>query len=128
MNPIYKQLIFSGSEAYPDSLSTIARNKHDVRPGLFIRGPIPLGWIQEAAKLPGKSLGVGMVLFFLAGVSKSRSDIRLSSLELRKLGISRHSAYRALRKLESARLINVIRKRGRLPVVSIIDNKTKWRF
>ena len=46
----------------------------------FIRGPIPLAWLNVAARLPGKTLNVGLAIWWLAGMSKpppSNSRVRL---------------------------------------------------
>ena len=39
----------------------------------FIKGPIPLAWMMAAAMLPGKSLHVGLVLWYLAGLKKTKT-------------------------------------------------------
>lgn len=41
--------------------------------GRFVKGPIPLNWVQAAANLPGKSVHVAIVLWFLAGIKKSQT-------------------------------------------------------
>ena len=33
----------------------------------FLDGPVPLAWLETAAKLPGRSLHVGLVLWYAAG-------------------------------------------------------------
>lgn len=90
--------------------------------GGFLKGPIPLPWLRAAGRIPGKALTVAVVIQFLAGVQKSKSGIKLSMEELRKYGISRYSAYRGLQKLENLRLIKADRRRGRAPLVTIIEN------
>lgn len=91
------------------------------KPGeLFLRGPIPLDWLAAAAHQPGKSLHVGLGLWFLAGIKKSR-EIALSGSVLRGLGVKRHSGYRGLVWLEQAGLVRVVRHSGRNPIVTLLE-------
>lgn len=92
------------------------------RSRLFIKGPIDWPWIAAASRLPGKALHVALVLHFLAGM-KCTTSVALSGRRLEELGVARHSAYRALRQLENAGLVMVVRKRGRQPRVNIQDPK-----
>lgn len=86
----------------------------------FLKGPIPRKWLEEAAKLPGKALHVAIEIWFWAGIVGS-SGIRLKGANLLKMGVKRHSAYRALKALESAGLITVDRRPGAKLVVSLND-------
>ena len=90
----------------------------------FLKGPIPLVWLEAAAKLPGKALHVGIEIWFWAGI-KGPEGIKLSTASLIKFGVERHSAYRAVNALENAGLISVIRHKGRKPIVSLIDSPGK---
>jgi len=84
-------------------------------------GPIPLDWLSLAGTQSGKALHVGIVLWFLAGITKSR-QVALSESWLRKqFGISRYAAYRALKALEGARLVSVTRHQGRKSIVTLLD-------
>ena len=85
----------------------------------FLKGPVPLPWIELAAKLPGKSLNAGVALWYLAGLTRSAS-VPLSNLSGGKFGMDRNAKYRALAWLESAGLVKVERKLGRAPVVTIL--------
>jgi hypothetical protein len=38
----------------------------------FLKGPIPLNWLSRASQLKGKSLQVGLSLWFLAGLTNSK--------------------------------------------------------
>ena len=89
----------------------------------FLRGPIPWIWVQQAAKLPGKALHVAVALWFLAGL-KNRRDVPLSMTRLAAMGVSRWAAYRGLKALEGANLVEVSRHRGRNPIVSLSDIPT----
>ena len=85
----------------------------------FLKGPIPLAWLEVAARLPGKSLHAGLALWFAAGVMKAAS-VPLSNLASHRFGLDRNAKYRALAWLERAGLIKVERKLGRAPVVTIL--------
>ncbi len=87
--------------------------------GKFLRGPVPLEWLRRAAMLPGKSLAVGIVLWFEAGCDKCLT-VRITNAVGKKLGIERRSKDRGLRNLEEAGLVEVDRHRGRCPVVTIL--------
>ena len=39
----------------------------------FVKGPIPLPWLEAAARLPGKSIHAGIALWYVAGLTRSRS-------------------------------------------------------
>lgn len=78
------------------------------RPAKFLKGPVPWPWIEKAARLPGRSLVVGLALWRLAGAVKSRT-VRLANSEMEALGISRSAKSRALHELERASLVAVIR-------------------
>lgn len=87
----------------------------------FLKGPIPLPWLELAARLPGKSLHAGIALWYAAGLNRSRS-VPLSNIASLRLGLDRNAKYRALGWLEEAGLIAVERKFGRAPVVTILDH------
>jgi hypothetical protein len=86
----------------------------------FLKGPIPLNWISAAARLPGKSLHVAIAIWFTASIEKS-ATVRLSNLGSLPFGLDRNAKYRALQWLEEARLIEVERKLGRSPMVTILE-------
>jgi len=85
----------------------------------FIRGPIPLEWMTKAARVEGKTLHVGIALWFLAGLKRSRK-VTLFQSKLRLFGVGRQASYRALCRLEAAGLVSVERHRGRSPIVTIL--------
>lgn len=86
----------------------------------FLKGPVPLPWLEAAASLPGKSLHVGIALWFASGLTRS-GTMPLSTVGAAKFGLDRHSKNRALAWLEKAGLIKVDRKQGRAPVVTILS-------
>ena len=84
----------------------------------FIKGPIPLPWITKAACLPGKTLQVGIALWYLAGLTKNHV-VRLSSKVPKQLGVSRNAKSEALRRLEAAGLVSIEQLPGRAPQVTL---------
>jgi hypothetical protein len=86
----------------------------------FIRGPLPVPWLAQAAALPGRALAVALAIWFRSGIEGSRT-VTLFPSAIEKFKVNRFSAYRALAALEQAGLIAVTRQRGRSPSVTIID-------
>ncbi len=93
-----------------------ARNKQ--RSTLFVRGPLPMTWLSQAAQLPGKALHVGLLLWFRVGCERS-NVVRLTRRHGDLFVLDRHAAYRGLGALERAGLVSVERCRGRCPVVTV---------
>ncbi len=89
-----------------------------VKPAGFIKGPLPLDWMQRAARLPGKTLQVALTLWYLAGLQKSRT-VKLASKPLEAMGVSRDAKYDALARLAAAGLIAVDQKPGQAPIVTL---------
>ena len=85
----------------------------------FIKGPIPLLWLSQASRLPGKALHVANMLWYLAGVNSSK-ELVLSTTRFSDWGVSRFQKLRALTALEQAGLIKVRRGTGRNPRVWIL--------
>jgi hypothetical protein len=85
----------------------------------FLRGPIPWGWIAATERLPGKALALGLCLWREAG----RRQQRTVKLCLRRPGLTlgRQPAQRALRHLEAAGLVSVLRKAGHGLEVTLLD-------
>ncbi len=85
----------------------------------FLKGPIPLWWLEGAGKLPGKALHVGISLWFLSGVTKS-DTVRFNQCQQERYGVKRDAARRAIQALEKANLIAVNRGCGKRQEVTII--------
>lgn len=90
------------------------------RPGeLFVKGPIPQGWIDGASRCRGKALNVGIAIWQLAQMKKSgRVSISLTRVSSR-MGFDRTTASRALHSLEMAGLIVIEQHPGRRLVVTL---------
>ena len=86
---------------------------------LFLRGPIPLVWLGRAASLPGKTLNVAMALWWLHGMAKGK-PFKLNRTALRTMNLERDAASNGLTHLEEAGLIQIERRPGQRPTISII--------
>ena len=84
----------------------------------FLRGPIPWRWVEAAARRPGKTLAVGLVVWFEAGCRNART-VPVTLARLARLGMSEQTASRAVRELERAGLVTVERSPGRGLVVTL---------
>ncbi len=88
----------------------------------FLKGPVPLLWLERAAKLPGKSLHVGIAVWYVAGLTRS-CRVSLSNIAGHRFGLDRNAKYRALEWLEGAGLVAVERKLGRAPIITILHGE-----
>jgi hypothetical protein len=86
---------------------------------LFLRGPVPMDWLSQAAELPGKTLNVAIAIWWLNGMTQSES-FKLTRKSLSLLCIKRDAASISLKRLEGAGLIKVQRKVGQRPIISIV--------
>jgi len=86
----------------------------------FIKGPIPLLWLQRAAAIPGKALHVALGLWFVKGLC-CKATFPFKQKVTADLGVSRDATYDALSRMEEAGLIRVLRHRGRSPVVTVLE-------
>jgi hypothetical protein len=86
---------------------------------LFLRGPIPLGWLAAANHLGGKVLSLGVYVWHLAGLLNSMR-VKLPTRRLLAFGFSRPTIYLALAALEREGLLGVERRPGQCPVVTLI--------
>ncbi len=86
----------------------------------FIKGPIPLAWMKAAAMLPGKSLHVGLALWCLAGLKKTKT-VPLGNRLLKSFGVDRKAKGRCLKAMQGAGLITVVSCAGCNPTVTLLD-------
>ena len=94
---------------------TVARQQ-----GAFIRGPLPLVWLDGVLKLPGRGpLVVALTLLYQSGLESSPS-VRVTHKLLQRFGIPPRTSYDVLAKLEAAGLVVVTKPPGRCRVVEIL--------
>jgi len=92
--------------------------------GRFIRGPLPWDWVCRAVHLTEKSPHVALGLWFIVGLTKSYT-VKLQKKVLLELGVNRQSFYRAVKKMEEAGLISVIRKPGQTYLITLLVDEEK---
>jgi hypothetical protein len=122
MSPIDVDKLRLSSKATKQESSSGPQEKRVPRKtqkGRFLKGPVPLNWLMWAAKQPGKSLHVGIALWFKSGLTRSHR-VSVPNGLLNMFGVDRHAKARALRSLESAGLISVKRESGKNPVITIL--------
>lgn len=86
---------------------------------------MPLPWLATVSKLPGRSLHVGVVVWYLAGLTRSRKNLRISNELVANFGIDSYSKSRALRELKNAKLVTVEQKGKASPLVSLITQQLR---
>ena len=104
----------TASAAYPKSGSPPRRVQ-----GYFLKGPIPMDWLQRAAMLSGKALHLGVALWFRAGLVGSMT-LKLANADLAGLGVARDAKYEGLQRLRAAGLIAIEQQPGRAPTVTLL--------
>ena len=88
----------------------------------FIKGPLPMPWIERAAALPGKALHIALGLWWVSGLCRP-ATFSFKRKAVDAFGVSPDAMYDALARLEEAGLIRAVRHRGRSPVVTILEAK-----
>lgn len=81
---------------------------------------LPMHFLSRAAELPGKTLAVAIALASLSALANS-PRVTLGSWALKRFFVSPDAAFDALTRLSNAGLIRADRKRGRHPVVVLLD-------
>ena len=85
----------------------------------FLRGPIPLPWLQRAASLPGKAYTLGSILWWFKGMNPTK-PIKVTTKSLRNFSLSESAYLDGLKRLEEAGLVSVTRKKGQRALIEII--------
>lgn len=103
------------------SQATVARWQiHCVRKKRrFVKGPIPLPWIQQVGHLPGKAAHVGLALFYMAGLQRSYT-VTLTRRRVAEFGVGPQAYARALAAMEKAGLVVVSRGTGKSARITLL--------
>jgi len=99
----------------PEEIADL-RNRH--------RGPVDWPWLSEAARLPGCALHVALAFHYQNGFKRTGS-VRLSPSVWRSWVLSAFSVYRAVKQLEEAGLISVVRMKGGGPMITVCELDTR---
>jgi len=86
----------------------------------FLKGPIPADWLSAAGNLPGKTLHVGICLWYASGVIRERK-FSFSRQWRQWFELSATTVRKSLGRLQSAGLVGLENQPGRAPVVTILD-------
>ena len=98
----------------------------------FIRGPLPLEWLQKASNISRTAGVVGLIIWGIAyqrklwGQDSQRRTsgyIKVTNQNCLKWGVCGNSKNTALRLMDEAGLIRLDLKRGRSPMVQILDDE-----
>ena len=126
--PVYSYMNISNTYRPEDKYIPVRRIRRSPSTGnweepkqkpLFIRGPVPIPWVERAAKLPGKALALGFGLWWLHGMGKG-GEVKLTKRLLETFNISRDAAADGLKRLEQSGLVQVKRAPGKRPSVRIV--------
>jgi hypothetical protein len=91
----------------------------------YLRGPLPLDWLETALVLPGQAINVGLAIWFTAGVRKSQRDLSVSNELVAQFGVTRWSKYRALAQLKRAGLIAIKQTGKSAPRVTLLKTGSR---
>ncbi len=105
-----------------DSPRTLKRGRKRIPRQLepFIRGPIPMAWLDGVFSLPGRvPLVVALALVYQSGLQGS-STVRFTHKLMNRFGVAPRSASRSLERLQAAGLVRIHRPPGRCREVEIL--------
>ena len=95
---------------------TVARQQ-----GAFIRGPIPLAWLDGVLSLPGRvPLVVALALVYQSGLEGS-GTVRFTTKLMKRFGVAPRSASRTLERLQAVGLVRIHRPPGCCREVEILN-------
>jgi hypothetical protein len=91
----------------------------------FLKGPIPLWWLQEAIRIGKCALVTGIALWCVDGMRFQRS-FRIGKAQMGKLlGVNSRTILRGVKRLEEANLIFVFRQPGNKLIVTLNRKKNR---
>ncbi len=100
----------------------------------YVRGPLPLEWFQKASTISRTAGVVGLIIWRIVYQKKlwgpdsqrrTSGHIKVTNQTCKKWGVCGNSKNTALRLMEKAGLIRLDLKRGRSPLVQIVDDELK---
>ncbi len=110
--PTLENILTSSTPYVKSNAVKIGREK-------FIKGPIPLKWLTTAASLSPTAVKLGLVIWFLSGLTKQKT-VKLTNRYLNEFAIHRTSKYKNLKRMEKAGLIRISQRKGESPMVTIV--------
>ena len=100
----------------------------------YVRGPLPLKWFQRASTISATAGVIGIIIWREAYQKKlwgfdsqrrTSESMKVTNQNCMKWGVCGNSKNTALRLMEEAGLIRLDLKRGRSPLVQIVDDELK---
>jgi hypothetical protein len=98
---------------------TSVKVRHRQRKGRFLKGPIPTDWLSVAGSLPGKTLHVGVAIWFAHGFEK-QPRFRLTAKWYDWLEVGPFALRESLQRLKEAGLIRLEHRPGCSPIVTLL--------
>ena len=97
---------------------------------MFLRGPVPMYWVQRAMHLPGRDVfKIAMLLWFLKGLKNTGNNkdiVYINRWTAAQFGVAARTLKNCLDALVEAKLITYIKQgKGQRPVVRL--NYTRIR-
>jgi hypothetical protein len=107
----------------PESLhsETPTKIRSRRRKGSFLKGPIPTNWLSQASHLGGKTLHVGIAIWFAHGFEKEHR-FRLTAKWYDWLEVGPKALRESLQRLCEAGLIRLEYRPGCSPIVTILES------
>ena len=108
-------------ERIPEKLSDATKKRWADRrqqKGQQFIAAIPLAWIGPTFTMTPNATRLALAIWFQSKRSRSK-EVSIGAKLLAQFGIGRKVAYRLLGKLELAGMVEVDRKRGRVPRVTV---------
>ena len=87
----------------------------------YLGGPIPLQWIDTAARLGGQALLVGLLIWHYTTMRKE--PVALTPTLLTKHGVPKSTGHWAVKQLEASGLIRVRRNGHHAPLIEVIRER-----
>jgi hypothetical protein len=84
----------------------------------FIKGPIPLAWIQLACRLNAATLAI--YIQWKAGLLGQKAKIALRPAELARFGLGGYARRRQYKALVEAKLVQPVSEKGRCKAVRLV--------
>ena len=113
-----------GSSARSKATSKKQQNRIPRQQGLFIKGPIPLAWLNGVLRIDGAVvLRVALALCFQSGIDR-RPTVRFTHKLMERFMINPRSATRALEQMEASGLVRVHHRPGCCRDVEILKVQT----
>lgn len=85
----------------------------------FLKGPISIAWLSQAAKLGGKTLNVATAIQWLHGMN-GNMPIKLTKKALILFHVSGDTATDALNRMEANGLISLSKNPGQRPIIKVV--------